>query len=48
MINSTLPEAEDPILKRGLPDPHLPFPSSMRMTKYLLESVTLSTAEPGN
>lgn len=27
---------------------HVPFPSSIRITKYLLESVTLSTAMPGN
>lgn len=30
------------------PGPCLPFPSSTRITKYRLESVTLSTAVPGN
>lgn len=46
-VNSTLLEAENTLLK-GHPDPRVPFPSSMRITKYLLESVTLSTAVPGN
>lgn len=38
--------AENP--RRATPTPHIPLPSSMRTTKYLLESVTLSTAVPGN
>lgn len=46
---SHFPEAEDTFLmRREHQDPLIPFPSSMRITKYLLESVTLSTAVPGN